>query len=507
MNNTEKTTTVPGPRRRWGRAILAGLVCLAILLSLTAVFHLQLSRQEHLQMEYIARTIEAETYETLLLQMEKTQVLEAHLIETGGSYDSFAPIAQRLLADNPAIQNVLFAPGGIVARAFPAAGNEETIGLDLNSNGQGNLEAQAAIRTGELFLAGPFELVEGGMGICGRLPIYLDDENGQSVYWGLVSVSLRYPDIFAEHPIHTVNEQGFAARIWRINPDTGRRQTILETAQPLPANAATVQYDLRFFNALWTLELVPLTAWYARPSLWIMAAASLLISLLAAFGIYARQELRALRAAEAAQRIQNLQQQLEREQTNTMLNQISSHFFYHTLNALQALIVLDPDAAYQMAGDFSRYLRFNVDALMADGGTVRFKDELRATRAYAQINEQQLGARLKVIFDIPEADFRIPALTLQPIVENAIIHGIKPKVGGGTVHVSLTQDADRYYLRVQDDGLGFDPAQPEKQQSVGLANVRKRIAQFPGCSLDIVSTPDCGTTAVLAYPKDLPLGE
>lgn len=503
----QNQSTASHRRRSQLSAALAGLVCLALLLSLSAVFQLQRSRQEQLQMEYIARTIEAETYETLLLQVEKTQVLEAHLMETGGSYDSFAPIAQRLLSDNPAIQNVLFAPNGIVARAFPAAGNEETIGLDLNSNGQGNLEAHAAIQTGELFLAGPFELVEGGMGICGRLPIYLDNENQQPTYWGLVSVSLRYPDIFADHPIHTVNAQDFAGYIWRINPDTGRRQTVLETAQPIPANAAAVQYEMKFFNVTWTLELAPLTVWYARPSLWIMAAASLLISLLAVFGVYARQELRALRAAEASRQIRDLQQQLEREQTNAMLNQISSHFFYHTLNALQALIVLNPDAAYRMAGDFSRYLRFNVDALMAEGGTVHFRDELRATRSYAQINVQQLGPRLNVEFDVPEVDFRIPALTLQPIVENAIIHGIKPKVGGGTVKVSLQEDAKHYFLRVQDDGLGFDPLQQQKQQSVGLSNVRRRIEQFPGCGLDIVSAPNCGTTVVLTYPKSLDVGE
>lgn len=149
-------------------AILAGSICLLCLLALTALYQVQQSQEERLQMEYIARTIESETYETLLLQMDKASVMEAYLIETGGSIDSFEPIAEGLPEDNPAIQNVLFAPQDIVTAAFPAAGNKATIGLDLNSSGQGNWEAQAAIRAGELFLAGPFKLVEGGMGICGR---------------------------------------------------------------------------------------------------------------------------------------------------------------------------------------------------------------------------------------------------------------------------------------------------------------------------------------------------
>ena len=487
-----------GKKRIHWFAYLAGAVCLVCSLALTMSYQIQQNRETRMQMEYIAQTIQAETYEMLQLQMDKSRVMEGYLIETGGRIDSFDPIAEGLLEDNPAIQNVLFAPQGVVSAAYPHAGNEATIGLDLNSNGQGNLEAQAAIRSGELFLAGPFELVEGGMGICGRLPIYLEGE-----YWGLVSVSLSYPAIFADHPIHHVNDQGFAARLWRINPDTNQKQTILETEKQLPEGMKTVKYALQMFNANWTLELAPLTAWYQRPILWIMAAASLLGSALVTYGVAMDQEIRKMRAAEAEQQIRHLRQELEWEKTNTMVNQISTHFFYHTLNALQALIVLKPDDAYKMAGDFSRYLRFNVDAIAAAGGVVSFKEELRAVRAYAEINETQLGDRLKVIFDVPDVDFKMPALTLQTLVENAIIHGIKPKVGGGTVTVSLSSDEQNWYIRVADDGQGFDPTMAHKEQSVGLSNIRRRIAAFEGCALEIASAPGCGTTAVLIFSKIL----
>lgn len=497
----------PVKRKTFGKlhfpAVMSALACFLCLLALTLAYQFQRTKEERLQMEYIARTIESETYETLLLQMEKSRVLEGYLIQTGGEFDSFWPIAEGLLEDNAAIQNVLFAPNGIVSCAYPAEGNEATIGLDLNSNGHGNWEAQAAIRAGELFLAGPFELVEGGMGICGRLPIYLENEEGVEEYWGLVSVSLNYPEIFVNHPIHHVNEQGFACEVWRINPDTNAKQVILETAKPVADHMETEQYELIMFNAHWFIELAPLTPWYRRPILWIMLLCSIGVSLLAAFGVESEHEIRRMRAAEAAQQIDHLRQQLEWEQTNTLVNQISTHFFYHTLNALQALIVLKPEAAYKMAGDFSRYLRFNVDAIVAAGGVVSFKEELRAVRAYAEINEQQLGGRLRVEFDVPDVDFRMPALTLEPIVENAIIHGIKPKVGGGTVTVSLTEDDQNWYIRVADDGQGFDPSQAKKNQSIGLTNVRRRIEKFEGCALEIASAPGCGTTAVLIYRKIL----
>ena len=95
-------------------------------------------------MEYISQTVASETFEALIYQMEKTRVLEGHLIETGGSYDTFAPIARRLLEER-IVRSLVFAPGGIVRGVFPLEGNEELFGLDLNSDGLGNLEAQAAI--------------------------------------------------------------------------------------------------------------------------------------------------------------------------------------------------------------------------------------------------------------------------------------------------------------------------------------------------------------------------
>ena len=197
-----------------------------------------------------------------------------------------------------------------------------------------------------------------------------------------------------------------------------------------------------------------------------------------------------------------------------LLNQIRSHFFYHTLNALQALIVLKPEAAYKMAGDFARYLRFTLDSVTADGGIGSFREEIRAVRAYADINQQQLGDRLHMVYEIPDVDFPIPLLTIQPIVENAILHGvensltpctilhgIKPKVGGGTVSLKLEELPDHWQVTVTDDGVGFGLEAVREKGSIGLENVRRRIARFPGSELRITSTVGMGTQAVLTYGK------
>ena len=483
-------------------ALAVGVLCFLFFLLLT---HISVSRhqnEERLQMEYIARTVESETYETLLTQMSKTLVSEAHLIETDGSYDSFAPIAEGLLKDR-AVRSLLFAPNGIVQGIFPLEGNEPVAGLDLNSSGQGNLEAQAAIEKGELFLAGPFELVEGGMGICGRLPVYLENKEGQREYWGLVSITLSYPLIFDNNPIYRVNEQGFACRVWRVNPDDNQEQTILESQIPIGSHVPVQETTVSMFNAEWIISIAPLKAWYQQMGIWMLLLGGLVVSILAGYVVAIAKRLREMKELEARLRIESLQQELEWEETNTLLSQISSHFFYHTLNALQALIVLQPDAAYKMAGNFSRYLRFNVDAVTASGGVVSFKEELRSIKAYAEINEAQLGDRLKVVFDVPDVDFQMPALTIQPVVENAILHGIKPKPGRGIVTVRLTEDEYHWHVCVHDNGMGFDPGAQDKQDSIGLPNVRKRISRFRGCSIDIDSQVGKGTTITLHYNKML----
>lgn len=491
------------PALTW--AIRAFALTLAAGLVLTAYMEHDRILQERDRMGYIANSIGSEAYEILLSQMSKTQVLEAYLIQTGGSYEDFGAVSGVLLRES-FVRNVLFAPDGIVDSVFPLEGNEAVIGLNMYEDGAGNKEAQAAIEKKELYIAGPFELIQGGTGIAGRLPVFLEDENGESYFWGIVSVTLNFPEALSGSSINRVNPQGFACEIWRINPDTGWRQTILESEIPIPEGRKTVDYQQALYNAVWTVSVAPLRAWYARPSLWLYLSVSLLVSLLMAVVVYNAEKLRQLKAEEAQREIDRLQEQLEYEQGNMLLSQIRSHFFYHTLNSLQALIVLQPDAAYKMAGDFSRYLRFSLDSVTADGGVGSFREELRAVRAYADINQQQLGDRLRMVYNIPEGDFQIPLLTIQPIVENAILHGIKPKVGGGTVTLTLEERTDCWQVTVDDDGVGFDPEAAGSKGSIGLENVRRRLARFPGCELRLFSAPGVGTKVILIYGKQEKIG-
>ena len=189
------------------KSVFIGILCLLLSLILSILLQIQMTKENRLKMDRIYHSLESETYETLQVQMGKLRVMEGHLIETGGGFQGFEPIADRMLNDG-IVRSFLFAPDGIVKGVFPMDGNESVYDLDMNTPGAGNLEAQSAVSKGTLLLAGPFDLVEGGIGICGRMPIYLLDGRGEKKYWGIVAVTLNYPQIFKNSSIDLINDEG-----------------------------------------------------------------------------------------------------------------------------------------------------------------------------------------------------------------------------------------------------------------------------------------------------------
>ena len=484
-------------KHRVTKAVVAAFfVTLALCAALSAYIEYGRRAREDDQMKFIAGTVSAQAYEVLSTQLNKAKTLEAFVVQNEGGTEGFDRVA-RLLVTDSTVRNVLLAPDGVVSAVYPIKGNESVLGHDLTGRKAGDKEAQAAIERGTMIMAGPFSLVQGGLGIAGRLPIYLD-----GTFWGIVSVTLNYPEALSGLTApESVAAQGFACRIWRTNPDTGVDQTIVKSGVGIPSRA--FDYAFPIYNSEWHVTVSPVLPWYTNDSVIYSALVSLLLSFSVATAFASTGTIRRMEQEAAQSRITALQKQMEFDRTNVLLAQISSHFFYHTLNAIQALIVLDPDSAYKMTEDFSRFLRFKVDSVSAQSGLVPFREELRTVRAYAEINKVQLQGRLNVEYDVFDADFLIPVLTIQPVVENAIIHGIKPKVGGGTVRVSLSRGQGRYIVCVSDDGVGYSPGEEASVHSVGIQNIRTRMEQFPGCSMEVTSEPGRGTTVSLIYADNL----
>jgi two-component sensor histidine kinase len=200
------------------------------------------------------------------------------------------------------------------------------------------------------------------------------------------------------------------------------------------------------------------------------------------------------------------EQALQAEQRiQIMMTQIKPHFLYNSLTVIQELCRSDPAQAEAATVQFANYLRGNMDALQTNT-PIPFGQELEHTRQYLALEEMRFEDKLTVRYDIQCESFVLPNLTLQPIVENAVRHGVRGNADGrGEVVIATRETPDRYEITVKDNGPGFDPEKQPKDQGsshVGIQNVRQRLAQMCGGELKIESIPGAGTCVTIALPKE-----
>ena len=185
-------------------------------------------------------------------------------------------------------------------------------------------------------------------------------------------------------------------------------------------------------------------------------------------------------------------------QTAIMLSQIRPHFLYNALTAIRNLCKLDPAGAYLALGDFSDYLRANMNAL-GGGRITSFEKELEHIKTYLSLEQMRFGEELKVEYDIRYQDFSLPSLTVQPIVENAVRHGATMNEEGGRITICSFKTEDGAVITVTDNGPGFDPAESasDGKNHFGLKNVRDCLTATGSGELMIDSIPGVGTTVTI----------
>lgn len=182
-----------------------------------------------------------------------------------------------------------------------------------------------------------------------------------------------------------------------------------------------------------------------------------------------------------------------------MISQIQPHFLFNTLSTIQALCQIDPKKASDVVGKFGQYLRQNIDSL-DQSDLILFEKELEYTKIYADI-EMIRFPNIQVEYDIQDIHFGVPALSLQPLVENAIRHGVRVRKDG-RIKVSTWQEEDNHMLRIQDNGKGFDveEAMNADRSHIGMRNVKERIEKMTGGSMTIYSEIGEGTDIVIRIP-------
>ena len=196
------------------------------------------------------------------------------------------------------------------------------------------------------------------------------------------------------------------------------------------------------------------------------------------------------------------EKELADSRTKIMLSQIQPHFLYNALCVIQDLCHDRAPDAEEATIEFSEFLRSNLDSLGATA-PIPFERELKHARNYLSLEQRRFGEDLNVVYDIETENFSMPALSLEPIVENAVRYGCMQREEGGTVWISTREEKTCFCVTVKDDGMGFDVMKPKAdgRTHIGIVNVRDRMEQMCGGSLRITSVPGEGTTAEFRIPK------
>lgn len=202
-------------------------------------------------------------------------------------------------------------------------------------------------------------------------------------------------------------------------------------------------------------------------------------------------------ALEAA----NLRVKLKESEMTLLLSQIKPHFLYNALLAIQVLCTREPETAQAAIDQFAKYLRANMQSINCQK-PITFQKELEHIENYVSIEKLRFKERLHVMYELQTTDFSVPPLTIQPLVENAIKHGVCKNIMGGTVTIKSYKNAAGYCVEIIDDGPGFDiDVLENKVDSIGIKNISLRLEHMMKARIAIQSQLDVGTTVRVTIPK------
>ena len=205
---------------------------------------------------------------------------------------------------------------------------------------------------------------------------------------------------------------------------------------------------------------------------------------------------------QASIKNKKLKAELEQSRIAVMLSQIQPHFLYNSLTSVMDLCDRNPKQAKAAIADFADYLRGNLSSLKTEN-LISFRTELAHIEKYLRLEKLRFQDELEVVYDIQIYDFMLPALSVQPLIENAVKHGVGQKIGGGTVSVHTHETDEEYVIRIEDDGVGFEEGEyaNENGTHVGIENTKKRLDMMMNARLEIESKKGEGTSACIRIPK------
>ncbi len=212
-------------------------------------------------------------------------------------------------------------------------------------------------------------------------------------------------------------------------------------------------------------------------------------------GIFIREDMARER------RLRKQAEELQDARITALMNQIRPHFIHNTLASIYYLCEDDPAKAQSVINDFMYYLQNNYNAITSRT-PVPFEEELKHVQAYVAVEQVRFEGELSIEYRADHTDFRIPALTIQPLVENSVKYGIGSGVSPEHILLQTRKLPGGSEIVIEDDGMGFDPKNMDKGPHTGIENVRRRLELMCRGTLTIESTPGRGTKCTIFIPSE-----
>jgi two-component system LytT family sensor kinase len=189
-------------------------------------------------------------------------------------------------------------------------------------------------------------------------------------------------------------------------------------------------------------------------------------------------------------KVEQIRETANKAEIRALQRQINPHFLFNALNAITSFIRINPDKARELIINLSNYLRYNLEI---NDGLIDIKKELKQVKDFVEIEKARFGDKLNLIYEIDDVNIKVPSLIIQPIVENAIIHGVLPEKGIGTIKLSVKNCEDgRVKIKVEDTGVGISEEIINKvysgnmpENKIGLYNVHLRLKLMYGQGIKI----------------------
>jgi sensor domain CHASE-containing protein len=216
--------------------------------------------------------------------MSPAYILASLVQQERGRLADFETSAAELLALFPMVSSVQIAPNGVIEKVFPLPGNEVVVGSDLLRSPDRRLDAHQAIARRQLALGGPYSLIQGGVGVVGRNPVFLPDQNGWSKFWGFTIVVVRIPQLLDAANLPELARDGYRFELCKVMEEGKECEVFARRGEGTPVDPVVVEIEVP--NGLWNLRLAPEVGWYPLSGVLFLVFGSLTLALIVTVAQY-----------------------------------------------------------------------------------------------------------------------------------------------------------------------------------------------------------------------------